>query len=220
MSDLTRGRKEPCDNNLGGVKEIWLAPWVKYSPMVMYNYRNGVITSFPTTLMYQYEGKEKSFSENIRSDKGYDQEINLRFTGQELVTSNLVSIILKNRLRAIVIDNKGKIRVAGLQSGLTVDVEAQSGGAKADFIGYQITLKGIEELSAPYLQSFPGAGFEKEGVTFGCFLASSSLVASTSDLISSCNTVQNPGGQPIEDCFRASSGLKASTDTIISKCNA
>ena len=220
MSDLTRGRIEPCKNSLGGVKELWLTSFVPYSHQLILGYRQMVIYDFPQTLMYEFKAQNKEFSETLNENGNYDQQILFRFTGQSVEDAQAAELLAKKSLRAIVIDYNDKIRVFGLHNGLTAEVSGASGGPKSSFLGYDIVLSGIEELAAPFLENFPGAGFEKEGLTYGCFLASSSIVASTADKIASCEVIENPADKPpVTYCYLSGDGLKLSTETLISQCD-
>ena len=190
MSVLTSGRTEPCKDNAGGLKELWLTSFIPYSAQLIVGYRDMLISSFPDTLIFEYEGREKTFTEKLREDKGYDQEITVTFTKQDLTSANLFGLLLKKKLRAITVDRLGKIRVAGLHNGLDVEIDSTTNGTKGGFIGYKVTMTGEEPFSAPYLSALPGSGFLKEGVTFGCLLASTDNVASLMDKVSSCNIIQ------------------------------
>lgn len=187
MSVLTSGRKEPCKDNIGGISEIWLTSFVPYSAKIIEGYREMLITSFPTTLMFKYEGQGKSLSESINEDRSYSQEVTIRLAKQDLFTAGLLDTLLKKKVRAIVIDRLGGERVAGLHNGLDAELIVTSGGNRSDYNGYDLKLEGLEPFSAPYLASFPGSGFEKEGVVLDCLLASSDKPASLGDKVSSCN---------------------------------
>ena len=190
MSAPSKGRTEPCKDNIGGLKEIWLSTFTSYPANLIAGYRDMLITSFPSTLLFQYEGVEKTFSETFNNDNFYDQEINITYTKQQLSEAQALELLIKKKVIAVIVDLLGNIRVAGLHNGLDIDFSSSSGGARVEFNGYRLKLTGVEELQAPNLSSFPGSGFEKEGVTYDCLLASSDRPASLLDLVSSCNIVQ------------------------------
>ena len=189
MSVLTSGRTEPCKDSAGGVKELWLSTFVDYPVFLIAGYKNMLLTSFPTTQFYRYEGQGKTFSEQYKDQTGYDQEINIILFKQDYLSAALMDNLVKNKTRAVVIDRNGRIRVAGLHNGLDVEVTAKSGGSRFDLNGYEVKITGSEPFSAPYLSVFPGAGFVKEGVILDCLLCSSDRPASLMDKISSCNIV-------------------------------
>lgn len=186
MSSLTSGRREPCKDAAGGIKELWLATFVDYPKGVIVGYKSMLLTSFPDTQMYRFYGQEGTFDETFRED-AYEQEIKIKLIKQRFEDIAILDAVMKNKCRAIVVDYMGKIKVAGLHNGLDVDVTASQGGTRFDFNGYELTLIGLEPYSAPFLSSFPGSGFVKEGLTFGCLLASSDRPASLGVKVSDCN---------------------------------
>lgn len=190
MSDLTRGRTEIACKSSAGVKELWLTTFVSYDWQSIVGYRNMLLTAFPTTLMFEYRGQEKQFTETKNDDNSYGQEITVRMHEQNAASVVQLGLLTEKKIRAVVIDYNGQIKVAGLHNGLDAELNTSSGGSKGDFNGYDLKLTGLEELAAPFLNSFPGSGFEKEGVVLDCLLASSDRPSSLSDLISSCNIVQ------------------------------
>ena len=189
MSVLTSGRTEPCKDGIGGLKEIWLTSFIPYSERNIAGYKAMLLTSFPTTLMFKFEGRNKIFNEEF-NDGGYEQSVEIRLLKQDYITVALLETLIKKKVRAVVVDWMGQIRVAGLHNGLDVEVKTSSGGSRFDYNGYELTMTGSEPYSAPFLSSFPGSGFEKEGVTLDCLLASSDQPASLQDKVSSCEIVQ------------------------------
>lgn len=192
MSVLTSGRSEPCKDSQGGIDELWLSAFVQYGPAAIVGYRSMLITSFPPTLMYQYEGAGIEFSETF-SD-GWDQQISISMAQQTYIDSVNLMDVVNLRVRAIVVDNLGKFRVAGLHNGLDAEVRAESGKEVEGFSGYTLTLTGTEPYQAPFISAFPGGGsppltgFAKApGYTTECYLSSSSIPSSTSQSPASCN---------------------------------
>ena len=189
MSVLTSGRAEPCKNGIGGISEIWLTSYVPYSNKLIAGYKDMFLTAFPSTLMFLFEGENKTFNEEF-NEGAYDQEVNIRLTKQTFEDVALLKTLIKKRVRAIVIDRMGQTKVAGLHNGLDIEITTSSGGSRFDFTGYELRMEGSEPYSAPFLASFPGSGFAKEGLDFGCLLASSDRPASLADKVSSCNILQ------------------------------
>lgn len=186
-SNLTSGRTVPCKNNSGGIKELWLGNYTDVGFIA--GHTSGLITSFPTTQMYLIEGSNKRLSETLNGDGGYEIVITLTLPKQDLNTNTFLNLLLKNRVVAVAIDYIGNIKAVGLENGLDVEVTAETAGNKAGFNGYNLTLKGLEQFPSSFLNAFPGGGFEKDPVTLGCILASSSLLASIPDKVSSCEAV-------------------------------
>ena len=190
MSVLTSGRTEPCKDSAGGIKEFYLCSFVPYSELNIVGFQNMLITSFPTTLIYEFKGQGKRVTEKLIEETAYEQDITIDLHKQDFLSAVLLDDLTKKKVRAILVDRNEKIRVYGLHNGLDADVEATSGGNKADRNGYTLILKGLEPYSAPYLSSLPGGGFLKEGVTLDCLLCSSDQPASLQDEIASCSIVE------------------------------
>ena len=196
MSILTSGRNEPCKDGIGGLKEVWLSKFVQYDPAAIVGYRSALITSFPGTLMYNFEGQGKTFTET-KDGEGWSQQITISFPKQSYTdTVNFLDVVAL-RVIAVVVDGTGKFRVAGLHNGLDAEVRSESGQGKGDFQGYIMTLSGLEPYPAPFISAFPGGGtppitgFSKGGdYTLACFLAGSDLPASTSYIASSCEILE------------------------------
>jgi hypothetical protein len=186
---LTSGRKEPCKDNIGGVKEIHLMTYVEYDVRSFVGYRDLLVTSFPTTQIYKYEGENKSFSETYNQDNYYEQDLTIRLTSQDLSSAQSLSILLKNKVRAIITDWLGNKKIVGIVNGLDVEITASGGGSKVDFNGYELRLTGLEELKAPFVSDLENAGLSAINVDLGCLLASSDKPASLSNKVSDCNVV-------------------------------
>lgn len=188
-NSITTGRTSQCKNNKGGVKEVWIGSHRDIPTSQIVGFISGKITSFPTTLMVELKGQGKSLTETLNEEGGYDVLLQMSLLQQDLETTKLIGVLLKNRVFAIVIDFLENIKIIGLENGLDLDVTAQQAGQKLSFNGYRLTFKGSERNPSPFIDSFPGSGFEKEGVITGCLLASSELPSSIADLVSSCNVI-------------------------------
>lgn len=216
-SNLTSGRTVPCKNNSGGIKELWIGNYTDVGFIT--GHRDGLITNYPLTLMFLLEGQNKRLSENLNSEGGYDLSLNVTLTKQDLNTNVFLNLLLKNRIIAVTVDYIGNIKVVGSENGLDVEVTAELAGNKAGFNGYNVTLKGLEQFPSSFLNAFPGSGFEKEDVDFGCLLASSGFLSSIPDKISSCGVASKGGSGYDEGCILASSQLPSSIETLVSTCN-
>lgn len=190
MSILTSGRTEPCKDNAGGISKIYLGAWQPYDNFVIVGYEDLNITDFPTTQMYEFQGYNKRATEKLVEETAYEQNITMDLHKQDFLSAAVLDDLANKKVRAVVIDRLGKIRVYGLHNGLDIDVEVESGGNRGDYQGYRLIMTGLEDYGAATLLNFPGSGFLTEGVTLDCLLCSSSQPASLIDRISSCNIVQ------------------------------
>jgi hypothetical protein len=184
---VTRGRSEPCKDNTGGVAKVWLFTYVDYDVREIQGYRDQLITSFPVTQMYEYEGQGKTFDETINDEMNYDQTLRMRLIKQDLLTAGVLNELVKNKVRALIQDRLGRYRLVGCVNGLDVELRAQTGGNKADFNGYELTLTGSEEFQSPFVASLESTGLTDKDVDLECILASSDKLASLSNKVSDCN---------------------------------
>lgn len=186
---VTKGRREPCNDNIGGIRNIYLATYVEHNVRDVQGYRTQNITSYPSTQVYKYEGQNKTFVENLNEDGSYNQEVGLRLIKQDLATAQLLSLLIKNKVIAVIEDRLGRFRVAGCLNGLDAEINATVGSSKVDFNGYDLTLIGVEEFQAPFIVDLDNYGITDKTVTLGCILASSDRPASLSNKVADCNAV-------------------------------
>lgn len=190
MSVLTSGRLEPCKDSAGGIDSLYLTTFLPYDVLSIEGYADLLITDFPTTLVYKFEGKNKRATEKLIEETAYEQSVSIDLAKQDYLSAAILDDLTLGKVRAIVTDRLGNTRVYGLHNGLDIDVEIESGGNRRDYSGYRLIMAGLEDYGAGTLQNFPGTGFVTEGVTLDCLLCSSAQPASLLNQIASCNIVQ------------------------------
>lgn len=155
MANLTKGRTNPCKDNVGGIKYIYLFKYVPYDYTQIVGQRGVAVTGFPTTTIYKYEVENATFNETIINDENgiyYDQALNFTLTQQSVKSTILLDQIRKIDVRFIVQYNNGKYRIGGLWKGAKItSLEILSGGAKTDLSGYRVTITGQERFQAAFL---------------------------------------------------------------------
>lgn len=161
--DITAGRLEPCKNTIGGLRNVYFINKPLKSP---YTLLGGEVTAINTdpltdgiTQAFRYELKAdgNNFEEGFASDKNtgvtlFTQTVSLVLKKQDLQTNNEVKLLAWGSPHVIVEDRMGNFRLAGISDG--ADVTGGSivtGGARADFNGYNITLMAEEVEPAPFL---------------------------------------------------------------------
>jgi hypothetical protein len=78
---LLTGRKNPCNDNIAGIKRVYLFDYVDYLYSQIVGVKGSTLTSFPATDIYGYECVNASFDENINNDAdGISIDQNLSFT--------------------------------------------------------------------------------------------------------------------------------------------
>ena len=155
---LTKGRTEPCRDNIGGVKFIYFAPFVLYADSFIDGVKGVEITSFPETTFYKYEPNNANFSENIINDENgikYSQSLTFTLAKQDITTTKELDIMQSIDLRYVVEYNNGSLKMGGVYNGAMIsNYTIDSGGSKNSLNGYNITITSDEQYAAPFLNDF------------------------------------------------------------------
>lgn len=168
MCDFTSGRLEPCKNSLGGVRNMYVMPFVSYG-FNQIDVNEGVeLITFPETTVYRYELRSNgnNFSEDLQNDDNgasYNQTLTVSLKKIDLATSRELRILNKIELRVIFEDRNGKYWLLGLRNGVTMDYTTSTGGGKSDFNGYNLTFSGAEQYKAPFIENLANTGFIVDG---------------------------------------------------------
>jgi hypothetical protein len=153
---LTSGRTEiGCRTNLGGIRAVYLFPFVDYAYSSIGGVRGVEITDFPLTTLFKYETTNASFSQTISNDDdgvSYDQSLTFTLFKQDLLTTNELNRLTQLDLRYILEFNDGTYRMGGVYNGATLEnFTIDSGGSKASLNGYNLTINSTEEYAAPFM---------------------------------------------------------------------
>lgn len=155
---LTTGRTEPCSDAIGGLKKLYLIDFQEDS----FTITAGEATAMDVgvTAAYEYEllADGNTLVETFTEDRNagtsiYEQVLTLALKKQGKDTANELALIVKARPIAIVLDRMGNYRIVGISDGTVATGSIESGGAKGEFNGYNITLTATEVLPAPTLDS-------------------------------------------------------------------
>lgn len=162
MEAITQGRIKQCRLSVGGVKEIYLFPYVKYNRSQIVLNGNKLV-SFPATDIYKYEilNGSQMFSNIVEEDGGgkyYDQSINARLSTTK-DSQEIIKLISKD-YRIIVLDNNGLYRFLGAYVGIEcVGIKQTTGTIKDDLNGFELDFRGKEENDALFIDDLSSAGF-------------------------------------------------------------
>ncbi len=164
MCDLSQGRKEPCKNSIGGIKAIYLMPFVKYGLYEIDVINGSELISFPSTTVYKYELRAdgNDFNQSITIDdngESWTQSVNGILKQIDTLTTNELFKVARKELRVIVEAYTSKFYLLGLQNGVNIDFTTSTGGSKSDFNGYNITIEGTEKYAAPEFDNLNAVGF-------------------------------------------------------------
>ena len=141
-----------CADSNGGIKKLYLFPYVKYSRSQI-TIVNNVLTSFPQSTIFEFEpladySAEQSGQEN---EGGKFFDLSLSF---QIANHPEISKFLNKYFRAVILDRNGNYRLLGTFNGLSCNsVNKSSGSGKADFSGFKLSFDGMEILEAPFFTS-------------------------------------------------------------------
>jgi len=157
--DLTAGRKEPCKNTIGGLRNVYFINYQADAFTIL----AGEVTAMDigVTAAYKYELRAdgNTLEEAVVSDKNtgvtlFTQTLNLVLKQQDIQTHNEVKLLAHGRPYVIVEDNNGNFKLAGQSEGMDVSGGSiVTGGAKADFNGYNLTMTAMEAEGTPFLDA-------------------------------------------------------------------
>ena len=156
MSNLTKNIFRGKKNLQGGVKTVFLFPYVKYNRTQVVT-SGQVLTTFPATETFLMHSTATNYSENTEIEGGdvaFNQSFSLQFPKTE--GANELYKIVTQRWRAIYLDEIGNIRILGLWNGLEATFNNQTGSGKADMNGYKLDFTGKEDNQAYFLNDLTG----------------------------------------------------------------
>tara|TARA_B110000285_G_scaffold203670_1_gene239957 strand:+ start:2457 stop:3005 length:549 start_codon:yes stop_codon:yes gene_type:complete len=154
--DLTLGRKEPCKDVVGGLKNLYL---VDFGDIGTITYTNDEITDLSGTFSaYKYELKgNSSFEQAITASREngttfFDQTLNLTLKKLSKEDNKEIKLLAYGRPHVFVEDYNGNVMLMGANHGADVNGGTiVTGGAMADLSGYTLTMNAQETLPANFI---------------------------------------------------------------------
>jgi hypothetical protein len=167
--DLTKGRKEPCKDVVGGLRAIY---FVDYGDLGTVTQTDDEITDLSGTFSaYKYELKGgSSFEQSISSsrDNGttfFEQTLNLTLKKLSKEDHKEIKLLAFGRPHVAVEDYNGNVFIMGLEHGADVSGGTiVTGTAMGDLSGYTLTLSSMEVKPANFVDS-PTASNPFAGMT-------------------------------------------------------
>ena len=150
--DISNSILRGCKDSQGGVQELYLFKYIKYSRSQISVVDNSLIL-FPETTLYKFEtiGDFDVTQTGNEEEGGKFFDTSLSF---KLKTHPNIGKFLNFDFRAVIKDRNGWYRLLGIYNGLTCDsVNKTTGNSKADFNGFTLSFTGQEILEAPYFQN-------------------------------------------------------------------
>ena len=161
--DLTRGRKEPCKDVVGGIKAVY---FIDYGDItISYDSTNtDVIDDLGAVTAYKYELKgNSSFEQAITSSREngttfFEQTLNLTLKKLSKEDNKELKLLAFGSAHVVVEDYNGNTFVMGAEHGAEVTGGTIStGAAMGDLSGYTLTLAASELQPANFLDGATSA---------------------------------------------------------------
>ena len=172
--DLTRGRKEPCKDVVGGLRAVY---FVDFGDLGTVTKTDDEITDLSGTFTaFKYELKgASSFEQNVTSSREngttfFEQTLNLTLKKLSKEDHKEIKLLAYGRPHVAVEDYNGNVFLMGLEHGADVSGGTiVTGAAMGDLSGYTLTLSGMETQPANFVSSptaaDPFAGMSSATVT-------------------------------------------------------
>lgn len=157
--NLTTGRTEPCKDAIGGLKKAYFLDYVEDSFTITAGEAAAINVAVTEVFEYPLRATNNTFSEAVVSDKNTGTTVNtqtleVRLKKQDSATSKEINLMAHGRPVIVVVGNDGAHRVMGISEGCDLTgSNIQSGGARADFSGYDLTFTAEEVLLAPVVDA-------------------------------------------------------------------
>lgn len=164
MSGITSGRTEAPNNNIGGLKNIYLFDYVEYQKYLITTTSN-VLNIYPATTVFKYELRAdgNTFSSGFQDGEdgvSYNHSLSIVLKGVLDDRTEIIGLLNK-RLGCIVETRLGHFQIIGMYNGCRVkSIKEQTGGGYEDFSGYNIDIEGKEEQEPFFITNLFSAGFD------------------------------------------------------------
>ena len=156
--DLTKGRKEPCKDVVGGLRAIY---FVDYAQLGTVTQTDDEITDMSGTFSaYKYELKgNSSFEQAVNSSREngttfFEQTLNLTLKKLSKEDHKEIKLLAYGHPHVAVEDYNGNVFLMGLENGADVSGGTiVTGAAMGDLSGYTLTLTGMEIKPANFVSA-------------------------------------------------------------------
>lgn len=155
---LTSGRTEPCRDAISGLKASYFIDYQEDLFTIVAGEATAIDAGVTEVFKYELLADGNTLVETFTADQNngtsiYEQVLTMALKKQDKDTANELSLIVKARPIVVVQFRDGTYKVIGISDGTVATGDIQSGGAKADFNGYNLTLTATEVAPAPQLDS-------------------------------------------------------------------
>ena len=163
--NLTSGRTEPCLDAVSGLKAFYLLDFVEDSFTITGGEATAINAAVTEVFKYELLADGNTFVETFTADRNngtsiYEQVLTVALKKQTKESADELALVVKSRPVAVIEFRDGRKVVCGISDGTVATGDIQSGGAKADFNGYNLTLTATEVLPAPTLDESTNTAFD------------------------------------------------------------
>jgi len=159
--DLTLGRKEPCKDVVGGLKNVYFVAFGKLGTVSLTNDEITNLTGDSGSLTaFKYELKgNSSFEQTINASREngttfFDQTLNLTLKKLTKEDNKELKLLAYGRPHVAVEDYNGNVFMMGTEHGADVNGGSiVTGAGMADLSGYTLTLNAQETAPANFMDS-------------------------------------------------------------------
>jgi len=172
--NLTKGRKEPCKDVVGGLRAVYFTDFGDFGTVTQTDDEITDMTGTFTAFKYELKGNS-SFEQAVTSSREngttfFDQTLNITFKKLSKEDNKEVKLLAYGRPHVAVEDYNGNVFVMGLEHGAEVTGGSiVTGAAMADLSGYTLTFNAQELKPANFVSSptaaDPFAGMSSATVT-------------------------------------------------------
>ena len=157
---VSNGRSLPCKSAVGGLKNIYFAPYSDVTAAL--SDTAGTITLTDTETFYKYEIKGNSSLEtaiNSSRENGttfYESTLNVTFTFLDVATQEQIKLLAHGRPQIVVEDYNGNGFLVGKDHGAEVTGGTiVTGAAMGDLSGFTLTLTAQETAPPFFVATLP-----------------------------------------------------------------
>lgn len=159
--DISKGRLEPCKDQVGGLDAIYIVNWGDITSFTMDGTDTDLIASVAgTPNAYKFELKgNSSFEQNVNAsrDNGttmFEQTLNITLKKQDISTHKELKLLAWGRPQIIVKDNNDNYFMMGKEHGADVSGGTiVTGAAMGDLTGYTLTFTAMERVPANFIDA-------------------------------------------------------------------
>ena len=158
---VTNGRKIPCKSSVGGIRNIFFAPYSDVTAALQPD-GTGLITLNASEEFYKYEVKgnsslETAITSSIENGTTFfETTLNATFTFLDIATQEQIKLLSRGRPQIVIEDYNGNAFLIGKNNGAEVNGGTiVTGAAMGDLSGFTLTLVAQENEPPFFLDGLP-----------------------------------------------------------------